>query len=136
MQSTIINNYLLTINCQEGAGSYWRIAASWPNLAFVLGFICLGGIHNLEIEPSIRVIAKDKVAIKARQVSIKSYRKRKCYWIWIPFSFPPSVSPSLVHCTWPIWLPTWHWRMATSPSVTSVSLGVVRKCCLWHSAKP
>ena len=138
---------------------------------------------HLKIESAVSIIAKDEVAIKARQVSVKTwttldlmrslfifYGVIKVFCSVTEFKTTkaqhfvalsdigaaavfmminqllmssrvkerdsPSVSPSLVHWTWPIWLPTLQPRTALWPSVTSLSTGVARKCCRWHSANP
>ena len=91
---------MLTINCEEGRGSDGRVSSSWTHLALVLGLITLCGVYNLvsqvnindilfllsimqcvmsqkispylKIESTVSIIAKDEIAIKAGQVSVKT----------------------------------------------------------------
>ena len=73
----IIVWYWLTINCQEGASSDWRVPPPRSNLALILRLVFLACIHHLQVERSVGVVSEDGVANKSRQMSVKAWKENQ-----------------------------------------------------------
>ena len=133
--------YLLTIDSQVSIGPDWGVSPARPDLALIFCIVLHTRVAHLQIVGAERVVPKDWVTIKPGEETVITWKvsgnrlinpNKKTKEV----SNLPRVNPSFVHWTWPIWFPTWHRRTAVSPSVTSVSWGVLRKCWSWHSARP